>query len=167
MNNNQDNQLIDDPQASSDDDHHQLVNDSDDDDHHQLIDITITDRTSSINQDYLNLYINLILKYERESAVYVYHDEMDVCGITLEKIEPNDYYYKCSECQGNFKMMALKPWLKRYRSCPRCRCKYTSFPVLYHKKSSLTYIFDEIPKFLMCIGCYTIVHYIYGQLSII
>ena len=116
--------------------------------------ITYQITESRFPYEYKNLYINLMHKFEKKYAIPVYKRETDVCCITLEEIQDNEYYYKCPNCQCNTKMIELKLWLKQNQSCPKCRQMYQVFPNLYQKLSIWNAVkFGYLPGFCVGAGC--------------
>jgi hypothetical protein len=51
----------------------------------------------------------------------------NVCTISMEKIEENDYYMTCDVCHKNYKSDILKEWLQRNNSCPTCRNQWITY----------------------------------------
>ena len=51
-------------------------------------------------------------------------EEDNICPITLEEIEENEYYMTCRSCNKHFKLEPLKKWLESANSCPLCRSEW-------------------------------------------
>jgi len=50
----------------------------------------------------------------------------NVCAISMEEIETDDFYMTCDVCHKNYKSNILREWLQRDNSCPTCRSPWTT-----------------------------------------
>ena len=51
----------------------------------------------------------------------------DICPITLEEIQPGSFVSKCDGCQKVFMSASMDDWLKKSKTCPHCRRKWTNY----------------------------------------
>lgn len=80
----------------------------------------------------------------------------NICPITLEEIEEDEYYMTCRRCNKHFKLEPLKKWLKSDNSCPLCRSEWLN---------------DDNIRFKVYKNCapnkYTLVPLLHGGLKVI
>lgn len=64
-------------------------------------------------------------------------DEDTMCSVTIEPIEPNDKYIHCTQCNKNFKDIAVE-WITTRNNCPHCRQQWdTTNYVVYINSAEL------------------------------
>jgi len=87
------------------------------------------DESNKSNKEFL-LYKNLLLSYEKETALKLNENNI-TCSITFDNIDNGEYYYKCTQCNNSFSMSAFKQWIEEQSAtCPTCRFEYKSYPQL-------------------------------------
>jgi len=100
-----------------------------------------TECTNIDNYMNINMHLleGLVETYEKTTAICKIIDaEHNICMISQEIIQPDEYYYTCNICKSHMKRKELKEWLMRqgrYKSsCPGCRSRMETYPQLIINK---------------------------------
>jgi hypothetical protein len=95
-----------------------------------FVDLFNSDSESNKINNQFTLYKNLILNYEKETAIKLNENNI-TCSITFDQINNNEYYYKCTQCNNSFSMDAFKQWIEEQSAtCPMCRLEFKTYPQL-------------------------------------
>ena len=86
-----------------------------------------------------DLIKDIVTKHEESGAENVeLEDEENLCGIGLDKLLTEDFYYKCTKCNKITGKDNLKSWLMKQgyakSSCPYCREPTPTYPKLFINK---------------------------------